>query len=398
MKRNAIFPVRVFLGLLSLMICLLILPETSLGAGSVTVESGSLKEAMEENPEADTFTVTGTVAACDIPAGITVEIAPGGKLTGASFYNAGRVIGAYSGLIYNEGDASQVTGATLRVPGPISSGTVTVLYYDDNTLWEEAVYHKNKLWILPDHKVSSAVMGKGFYWADNNAVGEAMTYTISYRIGDGTETPLMLDPAVYPASYQVMTVDQTIPAGPSVDGKPFGSWLCAGLTCGETLTIPAGTNQDLILYYQAQGEEKESDGLPGGSSGGGAGGADGFMGSFGGSRGTGSGSAGTGMGSAQVESQDEQEKTATAQAPSNIMNTAGGMRIRSANSTTRRVITNDGGQSLAIGQDVQKKRDFPWPWVGLGLGLGLLLALGIAALKTRAAAKTAAMYEKLNIR
>ena len=227
-----------------------------------------------------------------------------------------------------------------------------------------------------------------------------MTYSISYRLGDGTETPLTLDPATYPATYQVKDVDQVIPAGPEVDGKQFESWACAGLTGGTTLTIPAGTNQDLILYYQAQGEEQNSGG---GAPSGGMGGMGGIggMGSFGG----GGGSFGGGMSGESEELRisellggGEETQSESSQPVSNIMSNMGGMRIRSAKNTTRRVITDDGGQSLAIGQDVQKKGDFPWHWVGLGLGLGLLLALGIAALKTRAAAKTAAMYEKLNIR
>lgn len=382
--------------LLALLISVALLPRPARAAG-IAVSEGSLAEAFAANPGGDSFVVTGSVAACDIPAGITVEIAAGGKLTGASFHNEGRVIGAYSGLIYNEGDASKVTGATLRQPGPATAQTVSAVYYDGNSMTEAAVYHKNKLWILSGHTVSSLVINHVFYWADNSAVGQAITYAISYRLGDGTETPLTLDPAVYPASYQVKDVDQTIPAGPALDGKAFGGWLCAGLTGGQTLTIPAGTNQDLILYYQVA-DETEGPGSAGGQiSGGGFSG----MGGFGGGGGfSGGASGGVGIDSiTALLGDDGEESSVQSAAPvSNIMSNAGGMRIRSAKNATRRVITNDGGQSSAPMSAPVKKTDFPWQWLGLGLGLALLLTLGILALKKRAAAKTAAMYEKLNIR
>ena len=362
---------------------------TSAQAAAVEVSSGSLSDAFTQNSADRQFNITGNIAGCNIPSGYSVTIqsggiltfdgctnsgsitiASGGTLSASSFLNNGTISGTYGGILYDYTGNVVCNCNHIYIPYSVSgvsdvgsillsSGTIAAASAGSGMYWVPkgetvlAVYDSNGLLYVPG---ASAFIRQ---------------YSITYQNTDGTVLTLT------PSAYTAEDVSITLPVLSS-KSSVFQGWTITSGTGvissdGVTLTKASG---DLILTCVWKSSEGGAGGMGGGSMGGGGGSVSGIT--------------------VVSQEEDDEETQAVNQAVASGM--SGGARIRNASSTTRRIITNDGGYDVqAMANDRQQQKRFPWQWIGLGLGVAIILGWVGFLIKKRSDEKTAAMYEKLNI-
>lgn len=344
----------------------------------------SLEEAIGKG--VGPFRVVGETAACTIPSGATVEITTG-KING-SFFNSGALTGATDancGTIYDY--TNTVISGTVRVQGSGVSGASEVRFYSGAS--ESADYQNGILWIPRGQSIQYLIINDYVCTPD----GGKIQYSITYLYNNTAQSAMKLDAKKYPATYCVMTVDQTIPEAPDTEvDYVFAGWYCKILGYEETnlvktLTIPAnrGANLTLLSWWTKspghnEGKQGASSGMAGGMSGGGSGGVTGAM------------SAAAGLLSTDDEDEDDEDTALVDYSASQ----GGGMRVRNASSTTRHTFDNASGDITARA-NARTQRRFPWQWIGVGLGGALILFAAGVTVRRRLNERNEATLEKLNI-
>lgn len=364
------------------------------------VSSGSLQQAFDDHPTETAFTISGGVGGCNIPSGKGVTVKAGGSLSmdgcanagaltvsGGSvtgdFYNTGTVNGACGGIIYHDGGTVS-SGNRVYIPIPSSLAGASALYqnggFGDQVPTSNGYYDSSAT-------ITGAIIGK-YYYDVSGSSARLKSYTISYYYGDGKGTAMSLS-ASYPTVYAASTSDLVIPAAPNQEGYAFGYWAYNNVDSGKTFRIAAGTMENIVLYSYWNKAFASGAGASGGAmssvNGGGSGAA--------GAAGT-TGAAGALVsGSTTDDDDDDDTVAATVTSPTG----SNGMRVRTANATTRHAFsaTDDDVETRASSQ--RRTRRFPWQWVGVGLGGAVLLVAGWIMLRRRLAERDAALLEKLNI-
>lgn len=351
---------------------------------------------------------SGSVAGCDIPAGVTVTIA-GGTLDMDGFLNAGTITvagGALSGRIYNAGAIAGGSGYSELVPGSAVSGAGTVVFSDGG--YAAADYKGGILWIPKGTSIAYLIIND--YVCQPN--GERVVCSISYRYRNADSSPMSLDAKTFPASYhpRFNASPLTIPKAPDTEvDYVFSGWACDALGVDETnmqttFTIPAGTIGNLTLVscwtFQNGHNENLGNATTGMTSGGTVGGTgSGASGSTGGASGGVGGALSAILGAEDSAASDADTDTSLA-ADDTVTNlltgSQGGMRVRNASSVTRHAFTGEADDIEARASARQQKR-FPWQWVGAGAGGALLLFAAGLTIRRRLRARNAATLEKLRI-
>ena len=372
-------------GIFAAVVCICSLVPAAARAMEAEITSGSLADFSAANPEVDTIIVTGEVDPDGfvLQSGMILVVKENGSLKGTLHINK-----KGAGTLTGFGAAGVKTAYVLPVPEG-----VRVYRASDMSLCGE--------W-LEENFTGYAVGPDGiFRQMTGDTVGEALVYAIRVFRADGSAAEAAEG---MPVSYYVMDSDQTIDAGPDLGEEAFGGWTCAGLSDSivQSITIPAGTNQELLFTWYSK-EEAEAVGDPGngGFGGFGGGGMGGFGGGFSGMRSL-SGMSGLTVG--ETEGVDESyavEETAVAGAPASVSNImmpgGGGNRIRSASPGIKRIIYDDGDYT-----EQQKNGEVSARWdlkryAGFIAGGILLMAATIFAASKRAKAKKKATFEKLHI-
>ncbi len=244
------------------------------------------------------------------------------------------------------------------------------------------------VWLPFGSSVSGAISNNGYHYSYTGTKFTPEVYTIRYIYNDGKNTPMTsLDQKTYPTSYTVSESPLTIQAAPSQTGYAFEYWTAAGLSAGNSITIPAGKTGDITLYSNWKMSASAGTGGAGASVG--AGGKSGV-------------SAAAVAAEDITASEDGADETAAAAATAATATTGRGARISVASSSVK---TNIDGSAAAVVMPTlndyapeEEANAFPWTLAG---AIALLAAGVVGAaliLKRRNDARTAAMLNKLNIR
>lgn len=312
--------------------------------------------------------------------GSTLTIS-GAKVITASVSGGTIAVPSGAKLYLGSGVTASVSGSgTVRVEGPAIAGASSVYYSDGSTESADYTGGSGCLWIPSGATVAMVVIDHVFYTVSGNTATK-LTIAITYLYNDAQRSAMTLNAAKYPATLSVMDTDQTIPAAPDQEGYAFANWSCDSLPSGngKTFTVKAGTSSDLVLVSNWTV-----------SSGNAAAGA------MSGSQGGGSRSS-TAASSVLAASSDEDDDTDTTDTASNVMS-GYGVRIRTASATTKHSITSSQSMDVEAMASQKRKQSFPWQWIGISAAALVILTACGYLLKKYNDEKTAALYEKLNIK